>query len=567
MRLRLSKWLLLLLTTCTLAGFSEADETKKPVIASYMWNSEQILSNSDAILEFLRKQSVNLLYLRFDTRQPADKYRGLIRSANGLGIEIHALGGKPEWALETHRSQLSDLIGWVQRYNESAAEEEQIRGIHLVIEPYLLPQWKTDKEAVIHQWAESLRFFVNQSAQSPALQTSAAFPVWLDNYAMPGQPDMPYILWAMSKLDHVTLLAYRNYAEGGNGIAGVSERELNYADSIGKPLIVAVNMKPSNEGELYTFHGKSAEYTKRELERASKILNSHPSFSGLAVHDLSDWLNHDASRIRLLDRRIKGTYVWNSELVLKEQEQLIDFAKANGVNLLYVQLDLRRPAADYRPFMREAAQAGIEVHALGGRPFWALAENRDLVLSLVRYVKEYNRQAALGERFAGIHLDIEPHVLPEWHVDRETILRQWTDNIRAFAGEVKTDASLESSVSLPFWFDRYPVPSRPDMSLSRWTIGTVDHVTVMAYRNYAEGAGGIVDLVQDELQYAGELGKKIIISVEIKENFEADYVSFFHKGRNEMNRQLALAATLLEGNASFRGFVVHAYEYWKNAKE
>lgn len=147
-------------------------------------------------------------------------------------------------------------------------------------------------------------------------------------------------------------------------------------------------------------------------------------------------------------------------------------------------------------------------------------------------------------------------------------MKQWMSNIEAFVSESKEGGgSLVTSSDLAVWLDRFHVPGDPDTSFSKWMIEQHDHITLMAFRDRAEGAGGIAAIVQDELRFANELGKEMIIAVEMKESHEGDYVSFHEEGKAEMRRQLDMLPGLLEEHSSYKGNAVHAYEYWQRAKE
>lgn len=264
---------------------------------------------------------------------------------------------------------------------------------------------------------------------------------------------------------------------------------------------------------------------------------------------------------------VKGTYIWEAERTINEQDEILAFAKENGLNLLYVRLDLQQPYDAYSDFVEKAHAAGIEVHAMGGHPVWVFEKNRSRIMKLVHYVKSYNHQVSRQQQFDGIHLDIEPYVLPQWHEDKDAMFRQWMDNIEAFAAETKRDSHLKTSVDLAVWLDRYSVPGDPGTSFSKWMIEKLDHVTLMAFRDRADGSGGIAAVVKDEMKFADELGKKLIVAVEMKESPEGGHISFYEEGKSEMLRELAKLPKLLGEHPSFMGHAVHAYDYWKDAKE
>jgi hypothetical protein len=265
--------------------------------------------------------------------------------------------------------------------------------------------------------------------------------------------------------------------------------------------------------------------------------------------------------------KVEATWVWNTYQIVYEKDQLLQFAKSNGVNLIYLQIlqngDITKE--QYRTFIREAGLSGIEVRALDGRPEWAWEANRHHITDLVNWVKQYNASVVAEERFRGVHLDVEPYILPEWSTDQSAVVTAWMDTVNMFITQVKSgDATLKASSDIPAWLEYIPTPNHGG-TLSRFMISKYDQVTLMAYRDFALGTDGILDIVKNEIAEANQLGKSIIVGVNIIRDPEGDMVSFAEEGRAEMERQISLVYSGLQGNASFAGHAVHDYNSWRNA--
>ncbi|GFZ82806.1 hypothetical protein GCM10008018_30850 [Paenibacillus marchantiophytorum] len=64
-------------------------------------------------------------------------------------------------------------------------------------------------------------------------------------------------------------------------------------------------------------------------------------------------------------------------------------------------------------------------------------------------------------------------------------------------------------------------------------------VAIMDYRDYAEGADGIIANAQYEINYATSVGKKVIIGVETYDvPGSPGFVTFYQEGENYMNQEL-----------------------------
>ncbi|MCY9762700.1 hypothetical protein M5X06_25680 [Paenibacillus alvei] len=586
--------LLLVMTALFMVGFSKPGDTRK---ATWIWQAERIEDEPEKLIDFAKKNHINVMYLHVDMRVPEAAYRRFLRQAGQAGIEVHGLAGHPLWALREYRDRIMKLVDWVSAYNQSSAAAERFKGIHLDVEPYVLPEWEVDPQPVLRSWTENMEHVIDAVKGRGSLEISVDMPVWFDNIMVPNTQSTSLSEWIISRFDHVTLMAYRQQLDGGNGIIELVQNEMEIADRFGKSIFIGVNTKPMTETHT-TFYDAGIQAMDAALKQVSERLEHHASFTGVAIHDYQYWnrmLERDGDAGGLPDPKpdpeplpkpnpdpgqisvpmpppmernstVVGTYVWQAELAINQPDDIIAFAKEKGINYLYVRLDLQQPFDAYRSFVKKAQDAGIEMHAMGGHPAWALTENRQRIMKLVDYVKRYNQAVAPEERFYGIHLDVEPYVLPEWSSSRDDVVAQWRENMNVFAQSVKADSKLEISVDLAVWLDRTFLPDKPELSISEWMIGHMDHVTLMAFRNMAEGSNGIVAVVKQEMQMADRLGKRIVVAVEMKESFEGEHISFYDKGAEEMIKQLDKLPEMLAEHSSYTGFMIHAYDYWKEAR-
>lgn len=260
---------------------------------------------------------------------------------------------------------------------------------------------------------------------------------------------------------------------------------------------------------------------------------------------------------------IRGTYIWHAENAINEPEKILQFAKENDINLLYTRLDRTQDYSVYNKFVEKAHEAGIEVHAMGGHPNWALEKGEERLTMFTDYVTSYNKVVPPRQQFDGIHLDIEPYVLKNWDGDSSDVLATWKENIELFVNEVKKNSNLETSADLAFWLDKHETPGLPDTSFSKWFIDTLDHTTVMAFRDEAEGSNGILNVAEKELEYAEELNKELIVSVEMKENKNVPHISFYEEGKQVMEEELDIVRDEFSSSNFYHGNAVHAYEYWR----
>lgn len=145
----------------------------------------------------------------------------------------------------------------------------------------------------------------------------------------------------------------------------------------------------------------------------------------------------------------RAVWAWNFDQAISLG---VDFYKKYGISTVYLYLptELReKKLAGLGKFLKDASKAGMQVYALGGEPSWAL--NGQPAVSFVKRVWELNSK--LPAKFAGIHLDIEPYLLPEWKKDTKKILYGYLDTLRTAEAEALKN-KLRLEVDIPFWFDK-----------------------------------------------------------------------------------------------------------------
>ncbi|WCK53215.1 hypothetical protein PP175_17640 [Aneurinibacillus sp. Ricciae_BoGa-3] len=262
----------------------------------------------------------------------------------------------------------------------------------------------------------------------------------------------------------------------------------------------------------------------------------------------------------------EATWVWNTYSIWKDKDKTLDFLTKNRVNLIYLQIDPDIPNNVYRTFIREATNRGIEVQALGGAPDWVLPEHQKKMYQFIYWVTTYNKSVVPAERFNGIHLDVEAHVLPQFKSDKDRVIGLWMDTISGFVQEVKSeDPTLTAGADLPAWLHIFNVHDGHGgtETLSSWMCGKLDQVTLMAY---VDNAQGIIQASSISLSEAEKAGKPVIVAVETMNSSEPN-ISFYSKGKNKMMSELEKVKSALSSNTSFSGIAIHHYESWSSLRD
>ena len=273
----------------------------------------------------------------------------------------------------------------------------------------------------------------------------------------------------------------------------------------------------------------------------------------------------------------RAIWIWEDDAIrmLDEDEALREienFLDRQHISTMYLYADeyhgrniLMNDPEKYRKLIANAHARGFKVFALLGSAYlrteeYILPEKRQAAVRMFGSVLDFNRDTTdASERFDGVNIDIEPYLLDDWSSARERRGRQYLDLSAEFMRmKAAVGSSLLVGPAMPFWFDGIEDVEWKGQrrKLNEFVQDIYDYVAIMDYRNVAEGSDGIVSHAQDELDYADRMNKKVMIGVETLQTTPAK-VTFFGKGAQYFEAQLALAEAAMTQHRSFGGFVVH----------
>lgn len=138
----------------------------------------------------------------------------------------------------------------------------------------------------------------------------AAIPFW---YGLPGDDGHPPrlinyggVITTMDRhilqlVDSVAVMAYRDTAEGNNGVIALAEPTMKIAEELGKDVLIALETQKPNSrfgvtGNLTLFE-EGRQGLKRMLTSISSHYAKHPSYRGIALHHYDSLLQLGSGRI------------------------------------------------------------------------------------------------------------------------------------------------------------------------------------------------------------------------------------------------------------------------------
>ncbi|MGI2296825.1 cadherin-like beta sandwich domain-containing protein [Paenibacillus sp. GXUN7292] len=229
-----------------------------------------------------------------------------------------------------------------------------------------------------------------------------------------------------------------------------------------------------------------------------------------------------------------------------------------------------------RDFIAWAHEHGFEVQACiaGGTspPYMgAYRAFHDVAIRHFEQVLNYNLSSDSNERFDGVNVDIEPYISPDFADESKFLQVEYLELIEKMIE--RRDASglnLSFGPAIPRWYDSSDRAKDITFNgqtkwLSEHIQDMVDYISIMNYRDQADGSVGLIAQAQGEMDYANLIGKpnSVIIGVEtldIANSGDPETITFREEGRTYMEAELDKVYTAFANDPAFGGIAMHHYD-------
>ncbi len=220
-----------------------------------------------------------------------------ISLANKNGITVDAEAGWRNWAEDGNTYKALATINYANKYNKE--HQNKFRSFQYDVEPYLLDNYKKDKEKVLKNYLnlidQSVSFLNNSD-----LSLSVVIPEFYDG-KYEETPEFVYkgklgftTEHLLSILDRragskIIIMSYRNWSKGEDGSIDISRNEISSANKH-KTKIVIAQETGEVEPSYITFHNTSKRYYRNQTKELASAFTGDKSFGGLATHYINAFI-------------------------------------------------------------------------------------------------------------------------------------------------------------------------------------------------------------------------------------------------------------------------------------
>jgi len=261
---RLGRWLSVGLAALLMIG-GALPASASAERAMWVWDAP-----TDGLIEYSISSGVTDLYLHVPPGFSSDaSFAAFLTNAHAVGLEVHAMAGDPAWA-----KQSGPWTAWV----DEVAAHGGFDGLVFDVEPYLHPDWGTKKQnRLIRSYLSGLDQAAQQAGDLPVL---AAVPFWFDEIMVKRDSLVQQVL---ASVDGIVVMAYRDHAEGVDGIVDLAASEASLAAAMNRAFVVGVETEFVGLDKV-SFAEEGRQAMEYELGLVEAEFAATSGFGGIAVH-------------------------------------------------------------------------------------------------------------------------------------------------------------------------------------------------------------------------------------------------------------------------------------------
>lgn len=238
-----------------------------------------------------------------------------------------------------------------------------------------------------------------------------------------------------------------------------------------------------------------------------------------------------------------------------EAAEVVPWAAAHGVTEIFAYVETNVAAtpqlARLREIRKRAGAVGIRLIALNGEPEWVNDPARAVA---------WRRAVTATGLFAGLHVDVEPHVLPGWEANRAAIGARYLSML----DRLRDGARLPIEADVAFWYGEVTVTGGKNLAAE--VLKRVGAVTVMSYRDTATGPNSMYEISRDWLARGANAGRKVRLGAETAPLGDCAHCTFAEEGATVLGGALSALDRAAAADEAYNGISIQHYTSWRELR-
>ncbi len=270
------------------ANFPTAGKHKEYPRSMWVWKIDPVL-NLEARKELLAlcwRTAIEIIYLfigdfpSHGVEDYTESLRTFLSECHHKGISVELLTGNPTWTLKENHDRAVNWLRPFLEYNKVHPPEERFHGASIDVEPYLLSEWKTDRERIKEEYLILIKKYRELIDSYPGMnfKFGCAIPIFYTE-------DVEFEEELLDMLDYVALM---DYYDSGDEIIKHGQPHIDLASKMGKKVWLGVEIQDlvsMNQGmRRNTFFEEGWEAMEKELAKVSSHFDRQYGYGGIAIH-------------------------------------------------------------------------------------------------------------------------------------------------------------------------------------------------------------------------------------------------------------------------------------------
>lgn len=253
----------------------------------WSWRDSDIVNQTaqQNLLNFAAEKGVNDIYVsaQWLIRDYPSQFAAFINNAANKGISVELLYGDSTWALTANHQQALDQVSKVNAFINSLTGARPV-ALHFDVEPHTLSDWSTNQVSYGNQLIDLYAKIMAAKNPNLLLNVDIAMGYEYVNITRNGVTKT-LTQWLIDNSDRTTLLDYRDFASGDDGIIYHANHPVNYSATKGKLTYIGVETNCGLTPEKITFCEEGRSGLDTELGIVKSNYSCNQGFGGTAIHD------------------------------------------------------------------------------------------------------------------------------------------------------------------------------------------------------------------------------------------------------------------------------------------